>query len=52
MTTGQTFINGQAVTAHGFNWAEQLTVVRLDAQSYGVDRYIVRDRHGRHGYAY
>lgn len=49
---GRVFINGQGMTARRFSWAEQLTVVRVDPRSYGVTRYIVRDRHGRHGFAY
>ncbi|AAN01842.1 hypothetical protein SEA_SOYO_90 [Mycobacterium phage SoYo] len=52
MAKGQTFQNGQGLHSHGFNWAETLTVVRKDPMSYGVERYLVRDRYGRHGYAY
>lgn len=53
MTTGQTFVNGVGpVRARNFGWHETLTVVRRDYAGYGVERYIVRDRYGRLGYAY
>lgn len=54
MTAGQTFIVGTPgfPRVNGANWGEQVTVVRLDPQSYGVKRYLVRDSHGRHAYAY
>ncbi len=48
---GQTFSNGvDGPHAVSFNWAETLTVVRVD-QGYSP-RLVVRDRYGRHGYAH
>jgi hypothetical protein len=49
MSIGQHFCNGIPgnVYAHGFNWGENLTVVRRTELGY-----VVADRHGRHGYAY
>lgn len=53
---GETFRNGDPETlgiiAHGFDWHEELTVISRDPRGYGVTRYIVRNRHGRHGFAY
>lgn len=48
MTTGQHFTNGfSTIYAHGFNWGENLTVIRRTELGY-----VVADRHGRRGYAY
>ena len=53
MTAGQTFVNGsERLHSRSFGWNEVLTVVRKDNQSYGVERYVVRDKYGRHGFAY
>ncbi|QWY79630.1 hypothetical protein SEA_SCOUT_89 [Mycobacterium phage Scout] len=53
MSAGQSFRNGvDGKHSHSFNWGERLTVVRRDCQSYGVDRYLVKDSTGRHGWAY
>lgn len=52
MSAGQAFANGDALHSVTFNWHERLTIVRRDVQSYGVDRYVVRNAAGRHGYAY
>lgn len=52
---GDQFRNGLAdlgIQSVSFNYGELLTVVRRDARTYGVTRYIVVDRYGRHGYAY
>lgn len=52
MGKGNSFRNGvDGLKSHGFAWGEELTVVRKDCHSYGVDRYLVRNRHGRHGWA-
>lgn len=51
LTVGDTFANGvDGLHAH-FNWAEPLTIVALDAQTYGATRFVVTDRNGRRGYA-
>lgn len=52
MAKGDTFRNGEGLRCWAFNHHEVLTVVRRDIAGYGVDRYIVRDSSGRHGYAY
>ncbi|AIS73762.1 hypothetical protein SEA_PANAMAXUS_85 [Mycobacterium phage Panamaxus] len=53
MSNGQSFRNGvDGLHSTGFNWAERLVVIRRDPQSYGVERYLVRNVNGRHGYAY
>lgn len=52
MTAGESFRNGEGLRSVTFNHREVLTIVRRDFMSYGVDRYIVRDSRGRHGYAY
>jgi len=53
LPAGATFVNGvDGLHSVSFNWAERLTVSRLDTRSYGVTRYVVTDRHGRHGHAY
>lgn len=51
MTTGETFANGDGAHCSAHNWRERLTVERVD-KGYGVTRYLVSDRNGRHGYAY
>lgn len=53
LTAGATFANGvDGLHAVSFNWAEALTIKHLDSRAYGVTRFIVTDRYGRHGYAY
>lgn len=53
MSPQQSFQNGiDGVSSVGFNRGETLTVVRKDCRGYGVERYLVSDRYGRHGYAY
>lgn len=53
MHKGQSILNGiDGIGSSQFNYGERLTIVRRDNQSYGVERFVVKDRHGRHGYAY
>lgn len=49
--TGTAFVNGTGLHSNQFAWSESLTVVRLTT-GYGVTRYVVTDKRGRHGYAY
>lgn len=51
MITGQTFINGREAHCASSNYGETLTVERV-SPGYGVIRYLVVDRYGRHGWAY
>jgi hypothetical protein len=52
LATGVTFTAGTELHANGAPFGVTLTVVRTDPQSYGQPRYITRDEHGRHYYAY
>lgn len=53
LTSGTALPNGTSgVYARAMNWGETITILRRDVQCYGVDRWLVADSHGRHGWAH
>lgn len=51
LTPGTRCVNGNGVYARSLDWHTPVTIVR-QTTGYGVTRYVVADRYGRHAYAY
>lgn len=51
MLPGVSFENGKELWSHEHRFGETLFVVRRD-RGYAVDRFLVKDQRGRHGYAF